>query len=386
MSGDIRDLEKLNTRMVESLKRRQGREINQLESAHSNHKAELKKAQEAEVVELQNQNHHSLAKESEKKEKVLSEMKHHLEATQNLTDKQLRDLKEQAANVRAQTQGKLSVERDRLGSEHQLYLDEQNERFMTEVRNSNITGQHQVADINQKMQQQYSQTAAHQSKKLNDLTNEFATRFQYETREQDRLKTETDNRYKKERMATNQRQQIELAKMGDTHQSTVETRDVNFRKGLKDQDLFWDKKYEDNLAKRNEELKRLDNLHTQVLDKMKTDLTTEITRMAVRSDDPFYQLGGLRPVLTNHPEHVEIKVKVPEYAKEDLMLTTNNKEAIVNFNRRFTEASREADGTVNRVNKVESYQTRLRADTALDPKSVKSTYKDGTMTYTIKKA
>ena len=79
-------------------------------------------------------------------------------------------------------------------------------------------------------------------------------------------------------------------------------------------------------------------------------------------------------------------MKVPEHSKTDVQLTINGKEAIVSFNRRFADASKEADGTINKVNKVESFTTRLQTGHFLNAKSMKSSYEDGTMTYVIKKA
>src|SRR5690606_1610117 len=94
--SEIRDLERLNSRQLETVKRRQAREISNMETAHQDLKAELKKAHQGEVIDLQQENLRMIAKEAEKKEKVLAEMRDHLQQTQQLTDKELKQLKKNA--------------------------------------------------------------------------------------------------------------------------------------------------------------------------------------------------------------------------------------------------------------------------------------------------
>ena len=104
-----------------------------------------------------------------------------------------------------------------------------------------------------------------------------------------------------------------------------------------------------------------------------------------RSDDPFYRFTELKPSLKKFENHIEISVPVPEYSKSDIQLTINNKDAILNFNRRYDDVRQDGVST-NKLHKVETYTTKLTTDFFLDAKSVKSTYKDGMMTYEIKRA
>jgi len=240
--------------------------------------------------------------------------------------------------------------------------------------------------MKQNLGNRYAENEAQFGSKLNKQTSEFHTRFKQNALLQEKLKTEQDNNFKHERMTTNQRQQVELAKLTEGHNSHIEQRDTEFRKGLKDQDQFFEKKFEVNLGSHNEELSRLDQRHQNVMSKMKKELSAEIVQAAKRSDDPFYQFTELRPELVQFKDRVEVSVKVPDHAKQDLQLTKNGKEVIVNFNRRYADSNKTADGVLHKVNKVESLSTRLQAEAILDPKSVKSSYADGVMTYAIKKA
>lgn len=385
MSEGIRDLQKLNSRQLENVKRRQDREIKNLEGAHQNYKAELKKTHEGEIVEIQNQNHQQLAKESSKKEKVLEEMRHQLQTTEQMTDKELKDLKDMTAKERANIQIKLSENRQRVNAENELYLEELDHRFKTQSKKINLEGKGQIDEMTQKLQRSYADTEGYYQSKLNEQSNKFNERFKRETDEQRRIKDQTESKFKKERLSTNQRQQIDLAKLTTTHSQAVEVRDNEFRKGLKEQDLFFEKKYAKNLVDHNEKLASLDKLHEKVMEKMKSDLSQELIKSSERSDDPFYQFTDLRPSLKQYPDRVEIQVEIPEYAKEDIQLTLNDKEAILTFNRRYKDSNK-LGTTLNKVDKVETFSSRITTDMHLDPKSVKSSYENGVMSYSVKKA
>jgi HSP20 family molecular chaperone IbpA len=385
MSEGIRDLQKLNSRQLENVKRRQDREIKNLEGAHQNYKAELKKTHESEIIDIQNQNHHQVAKESSKKEKVLEEMRHHLQTTEQMTDKELKELKDMSARERANIQIKLSEDRQKINAENELYLEELGHRFQTQSKKINLEGKGQIDEMTDKLQRNYSDTEGYYQTKLNEQTNQFNERFKRETNEQKRIKDQTESQFKKERMSTNQRQQIDLAKLTTTHSQAVEVRDNEFRKGLKEQDIFFEKKYAKNLADHNEKLANLDKLHEKVMEKMKSGLAQELIKNNERSDDPFYQFTDLRPNLKQYPDRIEIQVEVPEHAKEDIQLTLNDKEAILTFNRRYTDSNK-LGKTLNKVDKVETFSSRMSTDMHLDPKSVKSSYENGVMSYTVKKA
>lgn len=386
MSSGIRDLEKINSRQLETAKRRHDREIKTIENAHQNYKADLQKAHVGEVVDLQDQNRRQIDQEATKKEKILAEMRTHLQQTSELTDKQLKDLKVTSEAEKAKIQTKLSNDRERTISENELYLEELNDRFSVASRDVNLEGKKRVDDMNREMGSAYRDSEAFHQNKINKQTEEFTTRFNTDTRNYKKLKDDQDGQFKKERMATNTRQQTDMAKMTETHNTEMEKRDTTYRKGLKEQDGFFEKKYKDNLDRNNAHLKTLDDQHQKVVSNLKTSLTQEIAQTVSKMDDNFYKFEALKPKMTQYPDRVEIQVDVPEHSKQDLRLTFNNKEAVLSFNRRYVDANKTAEGVINKLNRVESFTTRLATDAQLDTKSVKSSYENGTMTYIIKKA
>lgn len=381
----VRDMEKLGARQMETLKRKQDREIKRLESGHQDLKAELKKSHQAEIVDLNHENERQVAGEADKKEKVLAQMRDHLESTRKLTDKQLNEYKTQTEKTKAHEHEKLSLERERVKTEHDLYMEDMNYRFGKELRKVVDDGKNQLQQLKEVKQEEVVQTEEQFQSRIQGQTQNFNKRYQTDSMNYKKIKDDQDNVFKKERANTNLRQQVEIGKLTTTHQDQLEVRDREFRKGLKEQDQIFEKKYADQLKVKNEDFQRLNQKHDQVIGKMKATLQDQLEYHVNRSDDPFYKFTQLRPELKHLEDHIEIKVQVPDHSKADLQLTTNNKEAILTFNRRHDDVRKEGDVT-NKVHKVESFTTRLMTNYHLDPKSVKSSFENGTMTYIVKKA
>jgi HSP20 family molecular chaperone IbpA len=381
----IKDVEKIGARQIETLRKKQNREITHMEDGHKALKSEIKNVQAIELVDLQDENHRKVASENDKKEKVLMQMKNHLDNTKNLTDREIKDLKDFSAKFKKEEQQKLSMQRETVKDENELYLDDLNYRFKTAENKVNHEGQTQLNELKHIRSSEFKETDAQFETKIKNQKSEFAEKFQAESQLQQKLTDDLQKQFKNQRAQTNVNQQTEMAKVTTTHNTALEVKDHEFRKGLKVQDEFFEQKYAVNLGKRNEELKSLEDKNVQVLTKMKSELSENLKTTVNRADDPFYKFTQLKPTLKEFEDRVEIKVNVPEHSKADMQLTIHAKEAILNYNRRYDDSHKD-QGVLNKLHKVESFTSRVMTSHHLDPKSVKSSYEDGVMTYVVKRA
>ncbi len=386
MSGAIRDVEKLNQMQLEAARRRNERELKTIQSSHTDMKVDLKKTHDNEIVDIQDNNHRQVSNEATKKEKVLEELKTNLSKTSEMTEKQLKELKTNADRERVEIHKKLSSDRERINAEHELFLEELNDRLNSESRKVTIDGKNRVEEVKNSLLDEARDTEQYHLGKIQTQTEAHTSRFQTDEKNYKNLKYNQDQQFKKERQSTNQRQQVEIGKLTQAHTDHIEVRDTDYRKGLKDQDLFFEKKYGIQLEKNNGQFKLLEEQNKKLIAGLKEDLTKELSKSAARNDDPFYKFESLKPRLKTYEDRVEVEVDVPDHSKQDVQLTLNGKEAIVSFNRRYTDASKTQDGTINKINKVESFTTRLQTNHFLDAKGIKSSYDNGVMTYVIKKA
>lgn len=386
MSNAIRDTEKLNQRQIETAKRRNEREIKTINTNHENYKADLQKTHAQEIVDIQNEHHMHMSNEADRKEKVLADMRNHLQQTKDLTEKELKSLATLSDKEKNAIREKFSQDRQRINAENELYLEDMNDRFNQSSRKISYDGKNRMEDMKHSMNEQFLETKKFHESKLQNATEEFTTRFRTDGRKYEDLKYQQDTSFKKERLSTNLRQQNEMKKMTEVHTNHLEQKDQNYRKGLKDQDLFFEKKYAGQFSTHNEQYKRLEDKNKKLVEDLKTSLTKEITKTSDRNNDPFFKFETLKPKLKSFEDRVEISVEIPEHSKQDVQLTFNGKEAIISFNRRFADASKEVDGTINKINKVETFTSRLQTGTFLNAKTMKSSYENGVMTYVVQKA
>lgn len=381
----IKDVEKINSRQMEILSKKNSRELARISEGHEKLKSEIKSANADELVDIRHENLRYIAGENEKKEKILEQMRTQLDQTAKMTEGQIKDLKENTHRVQKTESEKASAARDKVKAENELYLEDLGYRLAKEQKTIVNDHQTQLNSINDMKGKEISTTQGHYQSTLNKQKNDFTQRFQTDESNNKKIKENQDGQFKKERMSTHLRQEQEKEKLVTSHNKILENRDTTYRKGIKEQDLFFEKKYAESLKIRNDDLKRLDNLNAKVLSKMKGDLSTTLEKSVKRSDDPFYQFTELKPRLKEFEDRVEIMVDVPEHAKTDVQLTLHGKEAIINFNRRYDDARKEP-GKNHTLHKVESFTTRLLTNHHLDAKSVKQSYEAGVMTYVVKRA
>ncbi len=384
MSKAIQQTAKVQRAQIDNVQRTHGKEMKAIADSHESRRADIKIDNERNLVEIQNENHKHVVAENEKKEKVLSDMRKNLEDTKVRTDKELHYLKNTSRKTTEDLQGKTSEDRQRITGQHETYLEDLNDKFNESSQKIVHDGQNRLEKLDDSQKESFSKLRDEHTTRLTSKTHEFNRRYTVDDMKHREFKDLQDNTFKKERATTNLRQQKDVAKLTKEHETHVQKRDVEFKKALKEQDVFLEKKWQGTMKEHEENFKNLDALHKKVVTQVKTDMSAEVGQMVKRSDDKFYQFSELRPVLQNFPDRVEIKVDVPEHSKQDVQLTTNNKEVVLVFNRRYQDTNKNELGT-SKVHRVESYTSRINTDAILDPRSVKSTYDSGVMTYTIKK-
>jgi HSP20 family molecular chaperone IbpA len=382
----IRDQEKLNAAQLETIKLRNEREIKKSQAIHQDLKAEMRKTHAGELVNLQDEHQRDVEVTNQKKEKVMNQIKSHLDRTKEMTDKELDELKKRSNQVRVKDQIDLTNDRNVLADKNELHVMDINERYNDALKRVHEDGKGRIQERTAELREELANQTDLAKSKLQLQSEEATARYRNEGALYEQLKEDQANKFKKDHVATNQKQQYEMAKMTNTHLSHVEMRDQAARKDIKNQDLAFEKKYAEHLKIHQENLNRLNNQNETVVKTMKDGVTEQLMNTVKRSDDPFFRFTKLSPILTQHPDHVEVKVEIPEHSKQDVQLTTNTKEVVINFNRRYDDSHSPAKGIVNKLHKVETYTTRLATDHILDPKSVKATYQNGVMTYIIKHA
>jgi hypothetical protein len=384
--SNIKDIEKTNQLRLETIRRRSDNDIARLQESHRKYKSELQDSHKEEIVDIKTSNHELINKENLRKENVLSDIKHHLKKTQDLTEKELRELNSKSLSKKSELNKKLSDDRKFVTEENKKYIDSIHEKTRTTAKEINKDGRNQLDHLQLAIDDEIKRKEGLHQEKLEKMTEEFNTRF---VSKEKNNSSETQNQkkeFEKEIFDINQRHQKEITHLNESLNYQLSEMDKDFKAGSKDQDLSFEKRYSDKLVTQNSMFKKLEENNKKFIQELKKTLTNEIQLAENRSTDPFYKFDALKPELTHFDNHVEIKIKVPDYSKQDMQLTLNDKEAVLTYSRRYADASKDMAGTINKINKIESFTTRLQSEFHLDPKSVQSNYESGIMTYVIKRA
>jgi len=384
--SNIKDIEKTNQLRMETLRRRSENDIARVQESHRKYKNELQESHKEEIVDIKTNNQESIDKENLRKEHVLSDIKNHLKRTQDLTEKQLRELNSKNLSKKSDLSKKLATDRKMVTEENKKYIDSLHEKTRATAKEINKDGRKQLDQLQLTIDDEIKRKESLHQDKLKKMAEEFNLRYQSNEKNNSLETQKQKKEFEKELFDINQKHQKEIAHLNKTLQHHLSEMDKDFRADSKDQDLSFEKRYSDKLITQNSMFKKLEENNRKFIQDLKKALTTEIQLAEDRSTDPFYKFDALRPELTHFDNHVEIKIKVPDYSRQDMQLTLNDKEAVLTYNRRYADASKDTLGTINKINKIESFTTRLQTEFHLDSKSVQSNYENGIMTYVIKRA
>jgi HSP20 family molecular chaperone IbpA len=385
MSG-IKDMEKTNLSQLAILKNRHERELAAVNKGHEALRAETKKVHAAEIAELKDEHDRQLGREVYRKEKVLEQMRDNLDKTRQLTDKEIRTLKANLTAAKTHELAKQSSEREIIQHEGEMSIQELNQRYNSQIKKLNEEGQRNLSDLNSNMVREFSDQKSHNNERLQELRQQFATNFRSTEEKNLRAKEQMERNFAHQRNLVNQKHTTTLATTAELQQKQINQQNTEFRKAVQQQENVFEKRWGDVLNRHNQSFTRLDSEHEKTVNTLKGRLSAEMHKMDVRSKEDFYQFQELKPQLEVFEDRVEVKVAIPEHSKEDLRLTTNGKEAIITFHRRYQDSRQDEDGRQNQVNKVESFATRIQTGHILDPKSIKAKFADGMMNFVIKKA
>ncbi len=385
-SGAIKESENQSLRQIEHVRNKLRREIRTLEDKHALVKSELKDIHQNELRDLKEENTKLIIEESQKKEKILSSIKNNLQITKDLTDKHLKNIKEESDNRLEQIQTKNNADYEKAIQDKQHDLKVLDDKFKEENFKIHREGKKSISEMDNTLSDQYNERKNQLLTRITHQEREFIQRFNQQNKEHNELKQDLDKRNEKDILLTHKKQNETMSKLTNAHDKELKIKDENFRKGLKDQEVFYHDKYASNQKFYKAETDNLDNRYHKLVNNMKNSFAKELTKTEQRLSDSFYQLAELKPEWKRTENGVQVRVKIPEYSKQDIQLNINSKEVVLHFHRRYADQNESINGISNKVHKVESYTSRFDTGVILDPKKIKSSYENGEMIYEIAKA
>ncbi|MGE3262817.1 MAG: Hsp20/alpha crystallin family protein [Bacteriovoracia bacterium] len=147
------------------------------------------------------------------------------------------------------------------------------------------------------------------------------------------------------------------------------------------------KNFEALAATTAEQIKGLDAQSLKDINDRRASTMEKLTFVTKQTEDPFYRLKSLNPVLTESATDFMVKVALPEHEAKNLFVSADGQSLKMSLARRFQENAKDAEADrVTRTNSYQSIVEQLNIPGAFDAKGIKRQYENGVVTINVPKA
>ncbi len=386
MSDAVRASGNTQRQVMNNLQRAQKREIDQARSQHEANLSEITKAQEAHAVSVRQNHAMELAEASQKKEEALQQLKGSVDKAQRLTAAELKQQEAFLATRRAEVQENFDKNLAGIQERQQSALEDVNHRFRETAQEQNNKGRQVINAANDAHRAQVSQEKEVQTSQLQRQREQFQGVHTAESGKFQSLLNQQQLQGKHQLKAANLANETRLSGMNKEHVAVTERVRVEQAKALVDKQAAFEVQYAQQAQKHLASQEHLEGLHTKAIQEGEESALKRVNVAKERSGDKFFEFTELRPKLEERPDAYVLKLQVPDYAKEEVMLTANPKELVLSSNRRHKAERRDEDGTLKKVDKIESLVSRIPVNSVLDARKMTKTWEDGVLTFVVNKA
>lgn len=387
MSVDaIRTSAVAHKRKLDNQEKRQRVELDMNKQAHSANLEDLRKSNQLDAANLRDEHERLVNEKILEKEARLEKIRLTMQETQSLTDKELKRQEELHKKTLADRNESFRQNSAVTREQQELSLEDTNHRYNVAARDAHNkqleeTAQREARFRNQDIQQKNAWNA-----KINENRTKFAETYQSEDMKFNHLRMKQERDYKKNLKTNHDKNEVKLTEQQKLHLKHENALKEQNNQAIQDREVMFEKKYQGQLGRHLEAEKNLESINQKVVDESKEGLIKRVKVYADRSDDPFFHFTQVKPQITEEPDHYVLKLQIPEYAKEEVILSTNQREIVMTFNRRHKEERTDEDGAKLKFDKVESTVSRMPVAYILNPRKITKAWADGVLTYKIMKA
>jgi HSP20 family molecular chaperone IbpA len=386
MSDAVRASSNNHRQHMNNIHKAHKREIDLARGQHDANLSEINKAQDAHSLSVRQKHAMDIAEASQKKEEALQQLKSSVDKAQRLTEAELKQQKAQLELRRTVVEDNFQKNLGGIQERQQAALEDVNLRFRETAQNQNSKSNQIITAANDAHRAQVANEKEVHTSQLHRQRDHFQNVHTAETDKFQSLLDKQQHQGKHQLKTAHLTNEKRLTGMNKEHVAITERVRTEQAKALVDKQAAFEAQYAQQAQKHLASQELLEGLNTQAIQKGEEAALKRINAAKERTDDQFFEFTELRPTLEEKLDSYVLKIKIPEYAKEEVMLTANPKEMVLTSNRRHRAERKDEDGTIRKVDKVESLVSRIPVGSVLDAKKMTKTYEDGTLTFVVKKA
>lgn len=378
---------KIHNQSIKNQQEKQNVELEKLRLAHKTQKQELSHQQDKEILNIRTQNERELMNEALKNEKKLIQLKENLETVQKQTEKEKTNLKQ---NLTTKTE----IQREQFqnlyntrAEQQKLQLQDLEDTYNVEIKKLQRELKNKQRDIQQTGSENIREVKAENKDKLYSTKNLFRIK-----------KDGLDTAHHNELVNQEERHRHYLAKQErDFHKKSIDRQEEfdgivkkvendGRNRQLTKQKLF-EKKYNQLNSQHQRKIATLSKNKEGIINQLKNQILHEHELNFNKTRDPFYTKTTIEPQVTKlENRNFKLTLPIPKTELEHLNVVAANKNIKITFDRSFNNVIENENGTVDKINKVESITKNIKVDEVLDPKSVTRHYENGVLEINIKRA
>lgn len=178
----------------------------------------------------------------------------------------------------------------------------------------------------------------------------------------------------------------ELAKNKEAHVDKLAKQEKFYKQLIKQRRENFESQYRRLLKAQEDSVQMLKLQVKNSLDSIRKSNADKKSNYTDRMGDPFYNSTILQPKLEDKIGEYIIKLEIPDYERDSVILHGDNRQIRLTFSRRMTDNLKNPDGSVNKTSRSEVYTKVLQVPEIIDPSTITQNYTDGTLQFKIKKA
>lgn len=371
---------------IKALEAQQRNELQTLENNHEKNKDKIISSNEEDLVKIKSTGDQEKLAALERKTKILEDLDSQIEKIKTIHINEQDHLEKNHAQ-------KLSEKKEL----HDMQLIARNEKMQDEVETQVADSSFQINKIRKAYQRE--------REALENSHNTQVTSERHLSKEEIRSQKKI---FGDQKMALQQKYETELRSLQKKNRDVIANEEVKGQSKLRKNRFNYDTqiektikdgqeqmatqntRFEENFSKeKNKHENLLQNLtkkKSDLIQNYKNSIYKEVEVLEDRSKDPFYSVPNIDPAIREDSISYKLSFQVPKDQADYYSLTGSGRELKLSMTRRFNDKITNDNGEKQIIAKTESVSKTIKLDEIIDPKSIKKTYENDTLSFIVGKS
>jgi HSP20 family molecular chaperone IbpA len=360
-------------------------ELEKIKLAHEKRVNDLRNQNALRLNDIKYQEEHKILDQVNRNEKIFNKMRENLAKTKEVTNEEIKNLQKFLIGRKQTLRDEFEKDYQRTTQNNELRLEDANHIANQEIKRLKykMDLEKQLIDrtgrTETKMaEQSHKNTQAMQKDKF------FIERHNAENKYYKQLKNQKENHTK------------QIAKTERTHQRNLEKRksiyDQQMQRLQKDainkkqiKQANFEKDYKQLKEKQERLLQNILGRKEKLIQNLKKDLWREYQIGVKKSEDPFYDFGKLNISVEDIPNGYRVAIPMASHEASHVDMKAEERTLTLSMERKHEFKDDDTDGSMNSMNKYESYVSKVPVEDIINPKTIQKGYQDGKVIFTIAK-